>query len=93
MSGFQSMLEKNILFFLLKGKSEIILVLAKSKTVPKELEPAMNSGRLLIIFLEKDMVIRVSKQTALKRNKYIIDTCNELKFVGIDENSSIYGLL
>lgn len=95
MSGFQSMIERKVLSFLLKGKCGIILVLAKRmyKIIPKEFESAIKFGRLLIISLENNSVTRVSRQTVLKRNKFIIGTCDELKLVGIDSNSSVYSLL
>ena len=44
-------LEKEVLHFLAKGKQPIILVLARQmyKQIPQELQPLLNSGRLLII--------------------------------------------
>lgn len=80
-SGFHSQMEKEVLKILLRGRCGIIVVLARGMyhKVPKPYEEALQQNRLLIISYEKDSVIRVSEQTAHKRNKYVISLSDEIK--------------
>ena len=91
-SGFSSKLEQDVLHFLLKGSQPIILVLARRmyKVVPADLQKALDENRLLII--SDCCTIRQSKSTALARNKYICDIADKILFVGVTEQSSLYGL-
>lgn len=88
-SGFSSHLEKDILHFLMKGTCPIILVLARQmyKEVPKELQPLLENGRLLIISTSN--ASRQSRVTAQGRNKYICDMADHILFVGVDAESSL----
>lgn len=91
-SGFSSKLEKDILHFLLKAKSPIIMVLARKmyKVIPEELKEPLRQGRLLIISTSNDS--RQSKATAFARNKYVCEISDNIVFVGANENSSLYKL-
>ena len=91
-SGFSSRLEKDVWDFLVKGKQPIILVLARAmyKTIPAELQPLLNSNRLLIISVSK--AVRQSKATAHARNKYICEIADKILFVGVTDKSSLYPL-
>ena len=91
-SGFSSHLEKEVLHFLAKGKQPIILVLARQmyKQIPQELQPLLDSGRLLIISTSTSP--RQSKVTALSRNRYICEIADQILFVGVTEKSSLYEL-
>ena len=91
-SGFSSHLEKEVLHFLAKGKQPIILVLARQmyKQIPQELQPLLDSGRLLIISTSSSP--RQSKATALSRNRYICEITDQILFVGVTEKSSLYKL-
>lgn len=91
-SGFSSHLEKEVLHFLAKGKQPIILVLARQmyKQIPQELQPLLDSGRLLIISTSSSS--RQSKATALSRNRYICEIADQILFVGVNEKSSLYEL-
>lgn len=91
-SGFSSHLEKEVLHFLAKGKQPIILVLARQmyKQIPQELQPLLDSGRLLIISISNSS--RQSKATALSRNRYICEIADHILFVGVNEKSSLYEL-
>ena len=91
-SGFSSHLEKEVLHFLAKGKQPIILVLARQmyKQIPQELQPLLDSGRLLIISTSSSP--RQSKATALSRNRYICEIADQILFVGVTEKSSLLGL-
>jgi predicted Rossmann fold nucleotide-binding protein DprA/Smf involved in DNA uptake len=89
-SGFSSHLEKEVLYFLAKGKQPIILVLAREmyKQIPSELQPLLDANRLLIISVSK--ATRQSKATAYARNKYICEIADNILFVGVTEKSSLY---
>ena len=91
-SGFSSHLEREVLHFLAKGRQPIILVLAREmyKQIPSELQPLLDSGRLLIISVSN--ATRQSKATAHTRNKYICKIADQILFVGINEKSSLYDL-
>lgn len=53
----------------------------------------MKENRLLVISNEKENIKRISEVTAHKRNKYIMDICEEIKLVGVDEHSSLCGFI
>ncbi len=91
-SGFSSHLEHEVLHFLAKGKQPIILVLARQmyKQIPQELQPMLDSNRLLIISVSK--AVRQSKATAHTRNKYICEIADQILFVGVTEKSSLFKL-
>lgn len=91
-SGFSSKLERDVLHFLLKTKSPIIMVLARSmyKDFPQELKEPLEQGRLLIISTSVSQ--RQSKATALARNKYICKIADEILFVGVTLSSSLHPL-
>ena len=88
--GFQSKIEKDVLHFLLKGRQPVILVIARQmyKELPDELTNPMNEGRLLIISTAPNTV-RVSKDTAKKRNSYISEIADEIVFGYISKESSL----
>ena len=80
MSGFQSQLEKDVLYYLLKGKQPIILVLARGlkQRLEKELEKALEQGRLLIISPFEKEIIRVTEKTAQVRNRMMIELAENI---------------
>ena len=91
-SGFSSKLEQDVLHFLLKTNSPIILVLARQmyKVIPEELKDALEQGRMLII--STSTAVRQSKVTAMARNKYICEIADNILFIGVSPNSSLYPL-
>lgn len=91
-SGFSSKLEQDVLHFLLKGSQPVILVLARRmyKAIPEELRKPLMENRLLIISVST--AVRQSKATALMRNKYICEIAEQVKFVGVTEQSSLNAL-
>lgn len=91
-SGFHSKLEKDVLYFLLKMKVPIILVLGRSpyKKVPQEFVEPLNEGRLFIVSLSKKM--RQTRDSAFERNKYIVDMADEIVFGSLNKESSLYPL-
>lgn len=88
--GFQSKIEKDVLHFLLKGRQPVIIVIARQmyKELPDELTMPMHEGRLLIISTAPNAV-RVSKNTANKRNSYISEIADEIVFGYISKESSL----
>lgn len=91
--GFQSKMEKDVLYFLLKEKRAVIMVIARQmyKELPEELISPMNDGRLLIISTSPKS-IRVSNKTAYDRNLYISEIADEIVFGYISKESSLNDL-
>ena len=91
-SGFSSKLEQDVLHFLIKAKCPVILVLARCmyKVIPAELKEAMEEGMILIISVSN--AVRQSKVLAHARNKYICEIADQILFVGVSENSSLYSI-
>ena len=81
-----------MLHFLAKGKQPIILVLAREmyKQIPAELQPLLDTNRLLIMSVSN--AVRQSRATAHARNKYICEIANQILFVGVTEKSSLFEL-
>ena len=75
--GFQSPTEQDVLLYLLRGKAPIVWVLARRlwRTPPKELIPAIEAGRVLVVSPFDDK--RVSSATARERNRYVLAHCAE----------------
>jgi len=91
-SGFSSKLEQDVLHFLLRAKTPIIMVLARRmyREIPEELKAPLDQGRLLII--STSAAVRQSRTTALARNRYICEMADHIMMVGVTEGSSLYGL-
>ena len=85
-SGFSSKMEKDVLHFLLKGDSPVIVVLARRmySKLPEIWQKALQDNRMLIISTSNTM--RQSRQTALARNQYVAELCDILYSV---ESTSI----
>ena len=94
--GFQSALERDVLKLLLpEGGPPIVMVLARGmwRSVPTEYREAINTGRMLVVSLFSQGVVRVSKETAEKRNGWILDHCDEAVFASLDPNGSLARLV
>ena len=80
-SGFHSMMERDVLKILLQGECGIIVVLARGmyRRLPQQYEEAMLQNRILIISYEKESVTRISEATAHKRNDYVREIVNEMQ--------------
>ena len=85
-SGFSSKMEKDVLHFLLKGGSPIIVVLARRlyQKLPETWQKALQDNRMLIISTSD--TVRQSRQTAIARNHYIAELCDVMYLV---ENTSL----
>ena len=94
--GFQSALERDVLKLLLPdGGTPIVMVLARGmwRSVPMEYREAINAGRMLVVSPFSQGVVRVSKETAEKRNGWILDHCDEAVFASLDPNGSLARLV
>jgi len=94
--GFQSALEKDVLRVLLKeGKQSVVMVLARKlwRVVPMEYREYVGAGRLLIVSPVSQNVNRVSEESALARNRFILQNCTSAIFASIDPGGSLHGLL
>jgi len=91
-SGFSSRLEQDVLHFLLKAKTPVIMVLARRlyKEIPEELKVPLEQGRLLII--STTAAVRQSRTTALARNRYICELADSIMMAGVTDGSSLYVL-
>lgn len=79
-SGFHSQIERDVLHYLLKGTQPIILALARGlkMRLEAEFEKPLTDKRLLIITPFDLKTKRVSKETALIRNKLMIDLAEQI---------------
>ena len=77
---------------MLKGTQPIILVLGRSlyKQIPDELIKPLKEERLLIVSVVLQTINRQSVNTALIRNKYIIEKAIEVVFGSLDEKGNLY---
>ncbi len=94
--GFQSALKRDVLKLLLPaGGLSIVMVLARGmwRSVPVEYREAINAGRMLVVSPFSQGVVRVSKETAEKRNGWILDHCDEAVFASLDPNGSLARLI
>ena len=94
--GFQSALERDVLKLLLPdGGPPIVMVLARGmwRSVPMEYREAINAGRMLVVSPFSQGVVRVSKETAEKRNGWILDHCDEAVFASLDPDGSLARLV
>ena len=92
-SGFSSKLEKDVLHFLLKGESPVIIVLARSMyaMLPKEWQSAIDDGRMLIVSTSQSA--RQSQQTSATRNHYVAEISDTIYLAGITERSSLQRII
>lgn len=79
-SGFHSQLEKDVLYYLLKGRQPIIIALARGlkKKIQLELKKPFEEGRLLFVTPFDEKIIRVTEKTAAVRNKMMIEIADEV---------------
>jgi hypothetical protein len=94
-SGFHSPIEKDVLYFLLKGNQPIILVLARGmiREIPPKIEKAVNDNRLLIITTFKEEITRVTQETATIRNSFMMELAEEVLIPNLCPGSSLEKLI
>lgn len=74
-SGFHSPMERECLRILLRSPNPVIWCLARGrlKTIPRELRPAVNAGRLRLVSKFPDNIRHVTVKTAALRNRLVAD--------------------
>lgn len=94
-SGFHSQIEKDVLHYLLKGRQPIIIALArglKEKLEP-ELQNLLDENRLLIITPFVKQVKRVTEETAVVRNKLMVDLADQIVVGHVSKRGRLEELL
>lgn len=93
--GNHSQIEKDVFDILLKGKQPLILVLArKMKTRwESEIEKAVKQERLLVLSTFDQSIKRVTRETAEKRNRKIIEISDHITVGYKTENGQLDKLL
>jgi len=94
-SCFQSRIEKDVFDILLKGTQPLILVLARGmkKRWPKEIKKAMEHERLLIVTPFDKTITRITRETANKRNKIMVDIADDVFLAYATKNGNLDQLL
>ncbi len=74
LSGFHSLLERDVLDVLLRGSQPIILAAARGlpKRYSADVRQAIDKGRLLVISPFPDSVRRITADTSLQRNRMML---------------------
>lgn len=91
-SGFHTPVEKDVLAILLRRGANILWVPARDlpKTTPKELKPAADEGRLTILSpFDYGKVIRPSRDSCSRGNRFVLEYASELYFPHIAKHSSL----
>jgi predicted GIY-YIG superfamily endonuclease len=94
-SGFHSQIEKDVLYYLLKGSQPILVVMArglKKKTEPEFLQP-LHENRLLIITPFDINTRRISQRTADIRNKMMVQLADTVTVGYISPGGNLEKLL
>lgn len=91
-SGFNSKMEREVLEILLKGRCNIICVLARPiyKVIPDKFRDAYAQDRVLFISHNTARSTMTSRHLCQKRNEYIASISDELVFSSLTPESSLY---
>lgn len=94
-SGFQSRLERDVLDILLRSKAKVVMVLARCiyQKCPRAYAEAVKDGRLFICSPFDDEIPIVTRERALQRNKFVIDSADEIAIGHITPGGMIESLL
>jgi predicted Rossmann fold nucleotide-binding protein DprA/Smf involved in DNA uptake len=84
-SGFHSQVEKECLRILLRGTQPIILCPARAlpKRIPPEWQPALATGRLLLLSAFPESKTRITSDLARRRNEFVAALADEACFAHI----------
>ncbi len=95
-SGFHSPLEQQVLRSVLRRKGRVVKVLARGMTdyrpAPDEREP-LAAGRMLVITACPPEVRRTTRETALARNRLVLDLATEIVVPHVAAGSPLAALL
>ncbi len=90
-SGFHSLMERDVLNILLKGSQPLILAAARG--LPKRYSPimrrALEEGRLLVVSPFPDSVVRVTSDTARRRNRFMLEVADCIVIGHTDPDSPL----
>jgi predicted Rossmann fold nucleotide-binding protein DprA/Smf involved in DNA uptake len=78
-SGFQSRIEKEVLYHLLAGRQPLIVALARGlmKRLEPDLQNALDAGRLLIVSRYAESVTHACEESCLHRNRLMMQLADE----------------
>lgn len=95
MLGAHSQLEKDVLHYLLKGAQPVVLVLARGmkKKLEPELQAHVDKGRLLVVALFPKQVTRVTADTAMERNRFVLKHARDVVVGYAQTGGSLAALL
>lgn len=95
MLGAHSKLEKDVLHYLLKGTQPVVVVLARGmkKTLVPEMQAEVWKGRLLVVAPFLDSVRRVTQDTAMARNRFMLVHAERVVTGHVSEDGSLARLL
>lgn len=95
-SGFHSPLEQQVLRSVLRRDGRVVKVLARGMTdyrpTPEEREP-LTSGRMLVVSAFAPIVTRTTRETALVRNRLVLDLATERVIPHVAAGSPLAALL
>lgn len=94
-SGFHSQIERDVLEYLFKGKQPIIICPARGlgKTIENKFRPYLDEGRLLIVTTFSRQTKRVTEETALARNRFMIDLADKIVVGYANPHGSLVALI
>jgi predicted Rossmann fold nucleotide-binding protein DprA/Smf involved in DNA uptake len=96
LSGFHAPLEQQVLHSLLRRGGRAVKLLARGIShyrVPPEEAPALAEGRLLVATAFPPEVRRITRETALARNRLVITLASELYVPYVAPDSPLADLL
>ena len=93
--GFHSKIEKDVLHYLLKGEQPIIIAMARGlkQRIEPELKSELDKGRLLIISPFKNEVKRITTETAMIRNRLMINLAENVAVGFISKEGNLEKVL
>ncbi len=94
-SGFHSKIEKDVLHYLFKGTQPLILTLARGfkKKLEPAFEKALDNNRLLIITPFEEKIIRVTEESANRRNRLMVELADEVFIAYASKDGNLDKLL
>jgi len=93
--GFHSKIEKDVLHYLLKGDQPIIVAMARGlkKRIEPELKSELDKGRLLIVTPFEKEIKRITSETAMLRNQFMIEIAENIAVGFISKSGNLAKLL
>lgn len=91
--GFQSLMERKILPYLLRGRCGIIVALTRPQYVqiPDEFGDAFAASRILFVSFT-DKAVRPNKSLSQKRNQWLAEMADSIVLCSVTPDSSLYSI-